>query len=251
MKRKYEIAVLSKGDYARTLRIYAPKKATRAVIMHDGQNVFYDEDSSFNKSWRVLDILKQCGVKNTAVIGIDNTATREDDYLPFPTELEKYGVKQSGGKTDLYCEFISTTVLPYLEKRFSFSHYAMLGSSAGATATLYYAARKDPRIKAYGLFSAPLFVSPAAFDKFLSESTFDKDASYYVYCGGNETEDIGEYSKIIPDLYVDSAHILIKSLRRGGATKIRATFENEAVHDEVCWRKPELEFLNDFAKAEF
>ncbi len=251
MKRKYEIAVLSKGDYARTLRIYAPKKATRAIIMHDGQNVFSDEDAAFKMSWRALDILKECNAKNTAIVGIDSAATREDDYLPFPTELEKYGLKRSGGKTDKYCDYISETVIPYLQKRFGFSHYAMLGSSAGATATLYYAARKDPRIKAYGMFSTPLFVSPAAFDKFFAEATFDKNASYYVYCGGNETEDVGEYTKMIPDLYVDSAHILIKSLRRGGATAIRARFENAAVHNEVCWRKPESEFFTDFTKADF
>ncbi|MCH5158013.1 MAG: hypothetical protein J1F33_02330 [Clostridiales bacterium] len=250
MKRKYEIAVLSMGDYARTLRIYAPKSADRAIIMHDGQNVFYDEDAAYKKSWRTLDLIKECGAKNTAIIGIDCTETRLDDYLPFPIELEQFG-KKAGGNTDVYCDYISSTVFPYLEKRFNFKHYAMLGSSAGSTATLYYAAKKDPKIKAYGLFSPPLFLCPSAFDKFLNETKFDSAASYYVYVGGKETADAGEYSKLIPDLYVDAAHILVKGLRRGGATSIRARLENDAVHDEVYWRKPALEFISDFSKAKF
>ena len=251
MKRKYEIAVLSKGDYARNVRIYAPKGADRAVIMHDGQNVFYDDEAAYKKSWRVLDILKRCGAKNTAVIGIDCTDTRIDDYLPFPIEFEQYGLPKGGGKTDIYCDYIYSTVLPYLEKRFNFKHYAMLGSSAGSTATLYYAARKDPRIKAYGLFSPPLFLCPAAFDKFLNETEYDSSALYFVYCGGSETADAGEYSKLVPDLYIDSTYALIKSLRRGGAKSVRVRLENEAVHDEISWRKPELEFYDDFSKAQF
>ena len=250
MKRKYEIAVLSKGDYARTVRIYAPKKADRAVIMHDGQNVFYDDEAAYKKSWRVLDIINRCGAKNVAVIGIDCTDTRLDDYLPFPIEFEQFG-KKEGGKIEAYYDYINSTVMPYLEKRFNFKHYAMLGSSAGSTATLYYASKKDTRFKAYGLFSPPLFLSPAAFDKFLSEATYDPAASYYVYVGGKETADIGEYSKLIPDLYVDSAHMLVKGLRRGGVTNLRARLENDAVHDEISWRKPELEFFDDFAKANF
>ena len=71
MKRKYEIAVISKNGYARTVRIYAPKSADRAIIMHDGKNVFYDEDAVYKKSWRALDALKSAGVKNTAIIGVD------------------------------------------------------------------------------------------------------------------------------------------------------------------------------------
>ncbi|MCH5350416.1 MAG: hypothetical protein J1F39_00410 [Clostridiales bacterium] len=249
MKRKYEIVVLSKGDFARTIRIYAPKRADRAIIMHDGQNAFYDEEAVYKKSWRVLDLIKECGANNTAVIGIDCSENRLDDYLPFPIEIERY-VKKAGGKIDPYCDFISSTVFPYIDKRFNFKHYAMLGSSAGSTATLYYAAKKDPKIKAYGLFSPPLFLSPAAFDKFLNETSFDGKAAYYVYVGGKETTDAGEYTKLVPDLYVDSAHILIKGLRRGGANSIIGRFENDGEHDEIYWRKPALEFISNFSKAQ-
>lgn len=251
MKRNYEIAVISKGAFARTVRIFAPKKADRAVIMHDGQNVFRDEDASFKKSWRALDVLKSAGIKNTAIVGIDSVdATREDDYMPFPTELEKYGIPVSGGKADVYMDYLEQTLIPYLDKRFGFRFYGMLGSSAGALATLHFAARKNARVKAYGMFSTPLFVSPKAYDAFFKTATFDADGHYSVYSGGSEVS--GEFTdteilNAIPQLFVDDAFTLTNALRKSGVKNLRLQMDNLSVHDEVSWRAPEKVFMSDFA----
>lgn len=249
MKRKYEITVLSKGAFARTLRIYSPKKATHALIMHDGQNCFYDEDASYKKSWRMLDALKSLNIKNTAIVGIDSVdATRGDDYLPFPTEISLEGIAQMGGKADAYCEFITETVLPYLDKRFGYKTYGMLGSSAGAAITLYYATKNNGKFKAYGMFSTPLFVAPNGFSKLLEACNLDTTAMYRVYVGGSETAEAGEYTNLVPNLYVDDAHTLIKALRSKGVSDLRFRFENKNVHDETSWRAPATEFLDDFCK---
>ncbi len=248
MKRAYEIVVLSKGAFARTLRIFAPKKADRAIIMHDGQNVFYDGDSSFKKSWRALDALNGLRVKNTAIIGVDSiSATRLDDYLPFPTELDGYGITKSGGKADAYADFIDEILIPYLDKRFGFKFYGMIGSSAGAAFTLYYAARKNARFRAYGMFSTPLFVSPDAFNKFFETCSFDPSAMYRTYVGGSETTEAGEYSKLVPDLYVDSLHTLNMQLRRSKTVDLHSALINSAEHDEINWRVPEHDFFSYFA----
>lgn len=240
---------MSMGAYARTLRIYSPKKADRAVIMHDGQNVFRDEDATYKKSWRALDALKAANAFNTAIVGIDSIdKTRMDDYLPYATETEKYGIPACGGNADMYVEFLSRTVLPYLDKRFGYKFYGALGSSAGAIASMYIATKGIDRFKAYGMFSVPLFVSPDAFSDLFEKKPFDESAMYRIYTGGNETEDVGEYSHLIPDLYVESFHTLITALRKSGATDIKASFDNGGVHDEVCWRAPEKEFFKDFSK---
>lgn len=250
MKRKYEIAVLSKGAFARTVRIYAPKKADRAIIMHDGQNAFCDSEASFKKSWRVLDLLKAEGIKNTAVIGIDSTPTRDDDYMPFPTELEKYGLPVSGGKADIYADYIEQTVLPYLDKRFNFKYYGLLGSSAGALATLYIASRKNTKIKAYGMYSTPLFVCPKAHAEFLNSLKLNEDAFYHVYTGGSERTDEVPDPEIcarVPQLFVDDAFTLVNSLRNGGAKNIILDMNNTSVHDETCWRAPAQKFFKAFS----
>ena len=249
MKRPYEVVILSNADFARTVRIYAPKKAARAIIMHDGQNAFLDGDASFGKSWRAIDVLKSIGAKNTAIIGIDSVgATREDDYMPFRSELSKYGLEDSGGKAHIYSDYIETTVLPYLDKRFGFKFYGMLGSSAGALATIDFAARKNSRFKAYGIFSTPIFVSPTAYGEFFKTATFDASAHYYVYVGGSETEDAGEFSKLVPQAYVDSAFLVTNMLRKSGVTNLELMLKNTAIHDEVHWRVPEKEFFKIFSK---
>lgn len=248
MKRKYEIAVLSKGGFARTVRIYAPKHADRAVIMHDGQNVFSDEEAAYGKSWRALDIIKSAGIKNTAIIGVDSTSTRYDDYLPFPSALSEYGMPEiGGGKAEVYFDFTEHILLPYLDKRFGFERYALVGSSAGAIATLCFALRKIPKITAYGLFSTPLFVTRDKYAELLSDAEFNGDASYLVYVGGNETEGDAP-PEVVSNMYVDDAFAVVKSLRRGGARNVKLRLENDGVHDEISWRKPEAEFLKDFSK---
>ncbi|MDE6293291.1 MAG: hypothetical protein K2L88_01560 [Clostridiales bacterium] len=252
MKRKYEIAVLSKGGFARTLRIYAPKSADRAIIMHDGQNVFYDDDATYKKSWRALDVLKAAGIKNTAIIGIDSTnVTRSYDYLPFPPETAAtYGIKLVGGNADVYMDYIEQIVLPYLDKRFGFKFYGMLGSSAGGLATLYFASRKNAKLKAYGMFSTPLFVSPEAFGKFFETASFDKDAYYKIYTGGSEHT--GEVPPELKDkeaqLFVTDSYSITDALRRSGVKNLDLTVVNTAGHDELAWREPEKDFFKVFSK---
>lgn len=253
MKRKYEIAVLSKGGFARTVRIYAPKKADRAVIMHDGQNVFCDEDAAYKKSWRALDILSAANIKNTAIIGVDCSPMRMDEYLPFPIELDEYkpSCGGTGGKASEYFDYLEQMLLPYLDKRFGFEKYAMLGSSAGALATLGFAARKNARVCAYGMFSTPLFICPKAYESMLASADFDDKAYYAVYCGGSELS--GELTdpellKAVPQLYVDSAFTLTNALRRGGATELTLSINNTGCHDEVSWRAPEKQFFEVFSK---
>lgn len=249
MKRKYEIAVLSKGGFARTVRIYAPKHADRAIIMHDGQNVFYDEDATYKKSWRALDVLKAESINNTAIIGIDSVKTRDFDYMPFPSELDKYGIPTKGGKADAYMAYLNDIIIPYLDKRFGFKFYGMLGSSNGALATLYFAAKKHQRIKAYGLFSTPLFASPAAFGKFFDEVSFDKNAYYKVYTGGSEvTTDKPELMELEQQMFVTDSYTLTDVLRKNGVTDLDLTVTNTAGHDEIAWRAPEQEFFKKFSK---
>lgn len=249
MKRKYEIAVLSKGGFARTVRIYAPKSADRAIIMHDGQNVFYDEDATYKKSWRALDALKAENIKNTAIIGIDSTATREYDYMPFPSELSDYGMPTTGGKADAYMEYLEEIIIPYLDKRFGFKFYGMLGSSNGGLATLYFAARKNPRVRAYGMFSTPLFVSPAAFNKFFESATFDSTAYYKIYTGGSEvTTDKPELMSIEQQMFVTDSYTLTDELRKSGVKNLDLTVTNTAIHDELAWRVPEQDFFKKFSQ---
>ncbi len=246
--RKYEIAVLSKGAFARTVRIYSPKHADRALIMHDGQNAFDDADASYGKSWRMLDAVRALGIKNVAIIGIDSTTTRLNDYIPFPSELEKYGFPNFGGNAEVYFDYLESIILPYLDKRFGYGRYAMLGSSAGAIATLCFAARKPAKFSAYGMFSTPLFLSGDAFDRFLNAAQFDASALYRIYTGGSERVGKPEYGEQVENMFVADAFKLTDALRNKGIKDLTLAVDNTGIHDETCWREPACAFLSEFSK---
>lgn len=244
--KNYETAVVSNGEMARTLRIYAPKHADRAIIMHDGRNVFFDKDSSYNKSWRMIEILKTQKAKNIAVIGIDvPDATRYDDYTAFAADEHiPYDV---GGKADAYLNYLKNTVIPYLDKRFGYKKYAMLGSSAGALATISFAALNNPRFCAYGLFSTALLFNSAKYAEFLESAQFDSNSMFCVYVGGNEHEDNYDAPDAVPSLYVNNAFSIVNALRRNNVQNLSFIYKHNAVHDEVSWRLPTAEFVKNFS----
>lgn len=247
MKRKYEIAVISKDGFARSVRIFAPKKADRAIIMHDGQNVFREEDAVYKKSWRACDLLKKLGIKNVAVIGVDCAPTREFDYMPFPSELTDRGVN-CGGRADAYMDYIENMLVPYLDKRFGFKSYAMLGSSAGGAATLYFASRCNPRFSVYGMYSTPLFVSSHAYTEFFKTATFPKEAAYFVYAGGSErTASDKNLADLEPDLFVSDAYKVTDAVRKSGAKDVFLTVINSGLHDETAWREVFPQLLSYFS----
>lgn len=250
MKRIYEIAVLSKGAYARTLRMYVPKKADRAIIMHDGQNVFCDDEAVFKKSMRAAEALRALSVKNTAIIGIDCAPTRLDDYMPIPSELTAVGMPSAGGHCDRYADFIEQTVIPYLDTRFKFKKYGMLGTSAGGAATLYFASRRLEKMIAYAAFSVPLFFGHKGYAQFFSEAEFIKDAHWQIYVGGDEHA--GNFTDPAlqakePRLYVNDAFMLVNELRNKGISDVSLTLDAHGTHDEESWRKPQREFFEYFA----
>lgn len=247
MKREYEIAVISRGAYVRTIRLYAPKRADRAIIIHDGQNVFCDGDATYKKSLRAIESIKEIGIKNTAVIGVDSAASRNDDYLPFAVESSDSAASPYGGKADAYMDYIAHTLIPYLDRRFGFKTYGMLGTSAGALATLYFAAKRNERVKAYGLYSSPLMVSPKAFGEFLAHASFDGDCYYHIYAGGSEQTGDIERQETEKRLFVADAFTIADTLERNGITNFDLEISGAAEHDEIAWRTPLKKFMKKFA----
>lgn len=232
--RKYEIVVLSKGAYARTVRIYSNKHADRAVVFHDGKSVF-EGDGGLH----AIELVRSVKAKNVAVVAIDCVST--DDYIPFAVENDD---AHAGGKTDEYRDFILQTLIPYLDRRFKFDFYAMAGIGLSAAATLYIAASKSERLRAYGLFSTPLFFCPRAFDEFLSGASFDKSALYSVYTGGSERPD--GLPEQISQAFVSDSFKTVNALRLSGVKDLTFSLDNLGTYDNSS-RLPHIKkFITDF-----
>lgn len=240
---KVEKIILSHGGYSRVVRFYAPKNASILLYAHDGQNMFFDEEAAFGKSWKVLDAVKRVGLSGkVAIAAIDCDATsdtaRMNDYFPVEKDDNPAFPDMGGGKAEEYCEFLEQYVYPYIEKRGNYKTKAVVGSSAGGIMSLMTATRKTD-ISVFGIFSNAYCYSPEKLSAYFAEHPLKKDGAYYVYSGGNEIADnIPETRRLL----VDSAADVLKLLLDSGVTDYRVRIESDGEHNESTWRK----YLPDF-----
>lgn len=239
MKRP-ELVVVSKNGFTRTLRIWANKGADIVVYAHDGQNIFFDEDAKYKKSFRAIDILKQIsGGKRIAIVAIDNVeSTRMIDYTAVKLDDNPPVGDLGSGGGEAYMDFVQNGVMPYIENRFNFKKSAMIGSSAGGSITMTFATRKTS-ISAYGILSVGLPYSPVNFKKYFAARSVNPDDMFYIYTGGSENiHDVESAPEFIKE-----SEYAFDYLRGCGVKNLRLRIDNAGVHSEECWRAPLKEFF--------
>ena len=132
---------------------------TPVVLMHDGRNIFDENDSYTGKTWEVLTALRE-EVRGElplviAVWGLsDDTRIRElspqkiSDSHPefwdiFPAEYKTTGTDSFG---DSYVSLIADAVLPFALERYEIEHSvqrtAVMGASMGGLMSLYAMAER-------------------------------------------------------------------------------------------------------------
>ncbi len=139
--------------HPRNIYIYLPvgfKKLglTRypVLYMHDGQNLFDPERSTFGETWKVDKTLNELIAKKIIppiiVVGIDNTPDRTLEYTHSWDPTRKVG-----GSADLYLDFLIYDLKRYIDHRFPTlpdpSHTGIVGSSLGGLVSLYAGARNS------------------------------------------------------------------------------------------------------------
>jgi predicted alpha/beta superfamily hydrolase len=145
----------------RNVDIWLPEKydegrGTYSVIyMQDGQNLFMNEFSTWNKTWKVdstlTELMNDGRIRDCIVVGIWNTPKRSDEYFPekafnmMPDSTQKKIVKEFGGApfSDRYLRFIIEELKPYIDVHYRVltdrQHTFVMGSSKGGLISLYAA----------------------------------------------------------------------------------------------------------------
>jgi predicted alpha/beta superfamily hydrolase len=139
---------------SRTLVLYLPPsyqenplKRYPVLYLHDGQNVFEAETSSFGVEWQVDEAIDSAvaggRMDEVIAVGVYNTPNRIWEYTPCCDAT--YG----GGGADRYERFLIDTVKPYVDRTFRTlpdkDNTAVMGSSLGGLLS-FYLARRDPAV---------------------------------------------------------------------------------------------------------
>jgi len=127
----------------------------RVLYAHDGQNLFNPEWSPYSKTdWAIDEVLQKLiddgEVENTIVVGIGNTESRFDEYLPwemyergsadYRARINEYMVGDEPTSRE-YLQFIVEELKPFIDSQYRTrtgrDDTFLLGSSLGGLISLY------------------------------------------------------------------------------------------------------------------
>jgi enterochelin esterase-like enzyme len=165
----------------RTVRVWLPLATSplplepaelNVLVLHDGQNLFRDEEAFGGACWRVAEAANWCVSSGLcapfAIVGVDHAGPlRSLDFLPCVPgtgvgEFRPEAAAWPGGGVDMYLDALADVILPGVQGEFNLTsdpaRVALGGSSFGAMATLH-ALASGHRLAAH--FSAALIESPS------------------------------------------------------------------------------------------
>jgi len=228
---KYHRQMKGEGLLDRDLVVLLPadyesngKKKHPVLYMHDGQNLFDPQTSSFGVDWQIdetLDLLGQSNeIEIPIVVGIYNTAQRTADYTV-------------GKQSQDYMRFVVETVKPFIDKNYrtlpDASNTAIGGSSYGGLIS-FKLAWEYPHV-----FSKAFCLSPALkiqnidyVQNVLDDPSGHKDISFYIDNGGVGLEE--QLQAGVEDM--------LKALESKGYIKdqdLFVVFDKNARHFESAW----------------
>ncbi len=224
-------------DTTRKIWIYLPPdyktsgKRYPVIYMQDGQNLF-DEFTSFSGEWNVdetlNDIYKETG-KSAIVIGIDNGGDqRLAEYSPWNNEKYK-----TQGKGDLYIEFLTKTLKPYIDKNYRTqrqpSKTSIIGSSMGGLISLYASVKYPNTFGKAGIFSPAFWFVSKNLNQYLNLNKNDlKYSKFYFVAGKNEDE------TMVPEIRSVQSELLERSLPKNN---IIVKIDEDGTHSESYWKR--------------
>jgi predicted alpha/beta superfamily hydrolase len=216
--RKRRVWVYLPPDYA------TAKKRYPVLYMHDGQNLFDNESSSFGE-WQLDEALNNLfnqGDYGCIVIGIDHGgAKRQDEYSPWKNP--EYG----GGEGAQYLDFVVKTLKPYVDSVYrtlpGCETTGIAGSSMGGLISMYAITERPEVFCRAGVFSPAFW-----FADHVRSHPKRQPGKVYFLAGGNE-----------PD-YVETDIIKVGNAMLSAGympQDINLTVPPDGQHSEWFWRR--------------
>lgn len=134
------------------------------VYMHDGQNVFNTNTSSFGKEWLVEENIDQLvadkKMEKVIVVAVasSNGSERGKEYVPFPEE----SIPTDGTSAEQFTQYFINTVIPYVDGAYRTipdrDHRMIMGSSFGGIQALWMGYQHPEVFSSIGVLSPTTMV---------------------------------------------------------------------------------------------
>ncbi len=211
-----------------------PQAEFAVLYLHDGQNLFFDEEAAFGRSWHVaetLDALVDAGrVPPLILVGVHNTAARIAEYTPSEDPAHP-----GSGRAGDYARFLAEELDPWVRFRFRTrcgpASTGVMGSSLGGLVSLDLLRRRPDVFGRAGALSPSLWWNggeaqgwaPALGDAVAA------GARVWVDAGGAEGDALDDGRTSV----IGDARALVEALPAGAG--VGYLEDPPAFHDEPAW----------------
>lgn len=243
MFEQFEVFMIPFNLY-RTVRVFLPEdyhqneKQYPVLYMHDGQNLFKDEDASYGTSWGIADFLSISGL-DLIVVGIDCNQEgfkRLDEYGPWVSAAMPMvypEIKETvGGEGKEYIDFIVQELKPMIDQKYRTKpdESSMAGSSMGGLISTYAACAYPEIFKRVAAVSPAYWFNQDEIENLISESDLAGVERFYLDIGTRESSDKEDCCRDVA-----SSKTVYKLLKEK-IEDCRFEIIMDAVHNETAWR---------------
>lgn len=236
LKRKRKMVIYLPDDYL------SSKKRYPVLIINDGQNAFFDEDSYVHKSWGFLESVENLRLEIIMVAIYCNfePLKREDEYGPWiiNQELTKEfnTTRLVGGEGKAYALFLTTQLKPYLDLNYptKVDDYGIVGSSMGALISFYTFLTYPTIFKKCAILSTAFWLYEKEFMDLLKVTAINHNM-LYMDLGGKEGD----------DRYLTS-NLKLKEVIEKKLDNYQYRYYPDDEHNEYAWARRVPNFLEMF-----
>lgn len=219
----------------------SPEKYSTVYVL-DGQTVLSVEIAHDVQCWNVaeaVDSMMSVTDFKSILVAIETNEHRADMLVPDFGEIDSRFQLTSEKRCGAFGDFISDTVIPYVEQNYNVYtdaiHNSISGSSFGGLASFYIAMEHPDKFGTAGVLSASFqLYSEDVWKSYISEKVKNEDQPFLYFYAGRYSGDNG-----------DVASATYNSLIEAGYTKEKLVYDKyeQGTHNIPYWRSIYPEFL--------
>ena len=235
------------GKRPRNAYVYVPDEAMEnpdarypVLYMFDGHNVFFDEDSTYGKSWGMKDFVEDTGLPMIIAAVECNHSPRNgrlSEYSPFTFQIPEMGHIRGRGHTTM--EWMVNTFKPLIDRAFPTlpdrEHTFIAGSSMGGLMSLYAVTAYNHVFSRAAALSPSIWFATRQLDRLLCQSHIRPDTVVYMDYGSRELP-------FHPNMKQQFAKVASRLLERGVMLDCRIVPGGN--HNEASWEAQIPFFMN-------